>query len=198
MTWCGRGGWQEMQRIGPDITRIFEDWETDERARAAHYHMLAALSMRPMGNYDYAFIQREVLRRFPLAQVQHLFCVLCNGSGCAVQVLQTPCLSPHDVLEVVTELRHDKLWQRRLPNWKRLGVDGKPAFGPLFKVSLTSILTAFPHTAIHHTTISHTTIHHTTIPHTTIHHTAIPHTTIHHTAISHTTLECHTRAQKSS
>lgn len=86
--------WQEMQRIGPNIRAIFDDWGTPERQRAAHNHLLAALSMRPMGNYDYAFVQREVLRTFPIDQVQHLFCVLCNGSGCAVQVLQTPCLSP--------------------------------------------------------------------------------------------------------
>ena len=121
-----------MERIAPDIAQIFADWET--RERAAHFHMLAALSMRAMGNYDYAYIQREVLRTFPIDQVQHLFCVLCNGSGCAVQVLQTPCLSPRDVLEVVMDMSHDKLWQKRLPNWKRLGVDSRPDYGPLFKV----------------------------------------------------------------
>jgi len=124
----------EMQRIGPDIEQIFQDWESPERAKAAHYHMLAALSMRPMGNYDYAFIQREVLRTFSIGRVEHLFCVLVNGSGCAVQVLKTPCLTPRDMLEVVTDERHDKLWQKRLPNWKRLGVDSKPTPGPLFKV----------------------------------------------------------------
>jgi len=124
----------EMQRIGPDIKLIFDDWETPQRARAAHNHLLAALSMRPMGNYDYAFVQREVLRTFPIEQVQHLFCVLCNGSGCAVQIIETPCLTARDVLEVVIANEHDKLWQKRLPNWKRLGVEGKETFGPLFKV----------------------------------------------------------------
>jgi len=124
----------EMQRIGPDIRSVLADWASPARSRAAHYHLLAALSRRPMGNYDYAFIQREVLRTFPIEEVQHLFCVLSNGSGCAVQVLQTPCLTALDMLEVVMEKAHDKLWEKRLPKWKRIGEECKPSFGPLFKV----------------------------------------------------------------
>ena len=134
----------EYQRQLPGVTAVLDSWDSAERARASHLHLLWAPTDTKTSNYELFYLQRTLLSTMPLDRVQHIHGVGFNGSGTWLQVviprgrhnLPSTFGATH-LLELLLQPKYSMLFSKRITNAEKLGTPGvRQQFGPCFKIPI--------------------------------------------------------------